>query len=70
MLHETEKCLDHVAAMLKAGGVVTRGGKILPSPIHSICVHGDSPGAVATATALRKQLETQFTLCALPVLMT
>jgi UPF0271 protein len=69
VLHESEKCLEHVAAMLKAGGVVTRGGQILPSPIHSICVHGDSPGAVATATALRKRLETQFTLCALPVLI-
>ena len=69
MLHEAEKCLAHVAAMLKAGGVVTRGGKILPSAIHSICVHGDSPGAVATATALRKILATQFTLCPLPVVM-
>jgi UPF0271 protein len=69
VLHETEKCLEHVAVMLEGGGVVVRGGRILPSPIHSICVHGDSPGAVATATALRKQLETQFTLCALPALM-
>jgi 5-oxoprolinase (ATP-hydrolysing) subunit A len=69
VLHEAAKCLDRVAAMLKAGGVIARGGKILPSPIHSICVHGDSPGAVATATALRQELETQFTLCALPALL-
>ena len=69
MLHEPGKCLDHVSAMLKAGGVVTRSGKILPTPIHSICVHGDSPGAVAIARALRDQLKTRFTLGALPIVM-
>ena len=69
VLHEAEKCLDHVAAMLKAGGLVTRDGKILPTPIHSICVHGDGPGAVATATALRSELATRFDLCPLPVVM-
>jgi UPF0271 protein len=69
VLHEVEKCLDHVASMLKRGGVVTRGGKILASPIHSISVHGDSPGAVAIAKALRKELATRFTLSALPALI-
>jgi len=69
VLHETATCLDHVAAMLKSGGVVTRDGKILPTPIHSICVHGDSPGAVATATALKNELATQFTLCPLPIVI-
>jgi UPF0271 protein len=70
VIHEVEKSLAHVAAMLAAGGIVTRGGTILPTPIHSICVHGDSPGALATATALHESLATRFTLCALPALLT
>lgn len=69
VIHEAEQSLAHVTAMLAAGGIVTRDGKLLPTPIHSICVHGDSPGALATATALHDSLAAQFTLCALPALL-
>lgn len=50
-------CVAQVLAMIEAGGIVTRSGKVLPTPIHSICVHGDGPQAVATARALRAALE-------------
>jgi UPF0271 protein len=69
VIHEADKSLAHVAAMLAAGGIVTRGGAVLPTPIHSICVHGDSPGALATATTLHEAFMRQFTLCALPALL-
>ena len=36
--------------------IVTADGQRLPTPIHSICVHGDNAHAVATATALRSGL--------------
>ena len=68
VLHDEKDCLDHVAAMLAAGGIVSRGGKIQPTPIHSICVHGDGPAAVATARALNAILATEFTLTPLPAL--
>jgi UPF0271 protein len=42
--------------MLAAVGIVTAGGQCLPTPIHSICVHGDGPAAVATAQAIRREL--------------
>jgi len=42
--------------MLERGGIVTLTGKLLPCQFHSICVHGDSPDAVATATAVRDGL--------------
>ncbi len=66
VLHDVRKCLDHVAAMLAAGGIVSRTGRILPTPIHSVCVHGDGAAAVATARALNEKLAAEFTLTALP----
>ena len=43
--------------MLDAGGIVTADGLRLPTTIHSICVHGDGPSAVAAARAIRQALE-------------
>jgi UPF0271 protein len=43
--------------MLEAGGLVSRSGKVLPTPMHSLCVHGDTPGAVEHARHLRTALE-------------
>jgi UPF0271 protein len=57
MVEGAEAALAHVTAMLDAGGLVTRGGAVLPTPIHSICVHGDGPHAVAAARALKTGLE-------------
>jgi UPF0271 protein len=45
--------------MLEAGGVVTATGEVLPAPIHAICVHGDTPEAVAIAQALAATLQEQ-----------
>ncbi|MCS6811468.1 MAG: LamB/YcsF family protein [Tepidimonas sp.] len=56
VLHDPDKAVAHVMAMLQAGGIVTRSGRVLPTPIHSICVHGDSPQAVQTARRLRQVL--------------
>jgi UPF0271 protein len=43
--------------MVETGSVITAGGKRLPTPIRSICVHGDSDYAVATARRVRERLE-------------
>ncbi len=68
VMHEAKECLDHVAAMLARGGIVARSGKILPTPIHSVCVHGDGPAAVAVARGLGEELAAKFTLKPLPAL--
>ncbi len=52
-----EEAADRVLAMVEAGAIVTAGGARLPTPIRSICVHGDSAHAVATARAVRARLE-------------
>lgn len=56
MVEGAEASLAHVAAMLDAGGLVSQSGKVLPTPIHSICVHGDGAHAVAAARAVREGL--------------
>ena len=56
VLHDSADCLAHVLRMLARGGIVTLSGKLLPCSFHSICVHGDSAHAVATASAVRDGL--------------
>jgi UPF0271 protein len=56
MIHGAEACLAHVLAMLDAGALIAIDGTRIATPIGSICVHGDNPGAVAVARHLREQL--------------
>jgi UPF0271 protein len=56
MIHGAARSLAHVEAMLEAQALITVGRKRLPTAIGSICVHGDSPDAVATAAHLRTEL--------------
>ena len=57
VLHDAQACVQHVLRMLDAHGIVTADGQRLPTPIHSICVHGDGPDAVASAQQIRLALE-------------
>lgn len=57
VLHGAQDCVQHVLRMLDAGGIVTTDGQRLPTRIDSICVHGDGPGAVEAARAIRAALE-------------
>ncbi len=56
MIHGAEACLAHVLAMLDAGALIAVDGTRIPTPIGSICVHGDNPEAVAVARHLRDHL--------------
>jgi len=67
MIHGAEASLAHVMQMLKQGALVALSGKRIPVSIDSICVHGDGPDAVATASALRRGLqEAGYALKTLP----
>lgn len=57
VLHDGDAVLAHVMRMLDAGGIVAASGKVMLTEMHSICVHGDTPGAVAHAQQLRAGLE-------------
>ena len=52
-----EEAAGRVLHMVEAGAILTAQGTVLPTPIHSICVHGASAHAVATARAVRDRLE-------------
>lgn len=56
MIHDAEAALAHVLTMLERGGLVSLDGSLLPTAIHSICVHGDGPQAVASARRIRDGL--------------
>ena len=57
MIEGAEEAAARVLEMVEAGAVITAGGKHLPTLIRSICVHGDSDHAVATASRVRERLE-------------
>ncbi len=56
VLHSADECVAHVLRFVDAGGIVCASGKVLKTPFHSICVHGDGPAAVAAAAAIRAAL--------------
>jgi len=57
VIHDPDAVVAHVLRMLQAGGIVAASGKVLPTAMHSICVHGDTPGAVDNARRLRAALQ-------------
>lgn len=57
VLHDGAEAARRIATMLKESAIITASGKRIPSRIDTICVHGDTPGAVAMARELRGALE-------------
>jgi UPF0271 protein len=43
--------------MVTSGEVTAVDGSLLAVSVESVCVHGDSPGTVQIATAVRYQLK-------------
>jgi UPF0271 protein len=56
VLEDVELVTEHVLRMASDSAVRTIDGSILKIRAESICVHGDSPGAVAMAAAVRDAL--------------
>jgi 5-oxoprolinase (ATP-hydrolysing) subunit A len=57
MIDDPDAAAARVLAMIEAGAVITATGARLKTPIQSVCVHSDSPGAVETARRVRAKLE-------------
>ena len=57
VLHDAGEVAARVLSMVSEGAIITLSGKRLATGIDSICVHGDSPNAVAMAKAVRARLE-------------
>ena len=56
VLHEPELVADRMLELVTTGTVEAIDGTRVAVPAESICVHGDSPGAVAMAQAVRARL--------------
>lgn len=56
VLHDPAEVAEHVLRMATEQSVRTVDGSVLNIRAESICVHGDSPGAVAMATEVKSAL--------------
>jgi UPF0271 protein len=56
VLHDPQQIADRLSAMLGTGTVTASDGSTIAVHAESVCVHGDSPGAVQIATAVRDRL--------------
>jgi len=56
VLHDPRQIADRVVQMVTTGRVVAVDGSTIPLRVESICVHGDTAGAIDIAAAVRKRL--------------
>ena len=56
VLHDPALIAERVMTMVHSGRVTAVDGSVIDVQVESVCVHGDSPGAVAIATAVRERL--------------
>jgi UPF0271 protein len=57
VLHDAEAAAERVLTIVETGEVVSVGGRRIPVKADTVCVHGDTAGAVAMARAVRSRLE-------------
>ena len=57
VLHDPERVAARAVVMATEGRVETIDGGQVEVEVHSLCVHGDTPGAVDLARAVRSALE-------------
>lgn len=57
VIHDPHYAAERVLKMIENSAIITENGQYIPTGIDSICVHGDTPGAVAMAYSVRHQLE-------------
>ncbi|MQQ10530.1 5-oxoprolinase subunit PxpA [Epibacterium sp. SM1979] len=57
VIHDPAVAGPRILEMVQAGAIITEGGKKIQAPIDTICLHGDTPTAVALAKSVRQSLE-------------
>lgn len=56
VLHDPVEIAGRVETMVRSGRVTAVDGSVVGIEVESVCVHGDSPGAVGIARAVRDRL--------------
>ena len=59
VLTDSERITERVTRVLQEERVFSVSGKPLPMTADSVCIHGDTPGAVALARRIRETLEAE-----------
>ena len=59
VIKDEARVLERVRRLLEDGSVVTHSGKTLAMRPRSVLLHGDTPGAVALARAIRREIESR-----------
>ena len=57
VIHDIDQVVSRVIRMVKDKTVVSISGNVVPIQAQTICVHGDTPGAVAMVKAIRQALD-------------
>lgn len=57
VIHDPGRAAARMVEMVRAGAIIAKSGKRIPTRIDTICLHGDTPEAVGIARAVRAALE-------------
>jgi UPF0271 protein len=67
VIHDTKAVVDRCLMLARYGEIIAIDGTVFRSSARSICLHGDTPGAVALAGEIRAALEASgVTIAAMP----
>ncbi|TLM74964.1 LamB/YcsF family protein [Pseudarthrobacter sp. NamB4] len=58
VLHDEEAVAANMVRLATEGTIIARDGSAIRTSAESICLHGDTAGAVSMAAAVRRELET------------
>lgn len=56
VIHDAEIAGPRIAQMVREGAIIAQSGKRIETPIDTICLHGDTVGAVEIAKSVRAAL--------------
>ena len=57
VLHEPKAIAERVVRMVQDGAVISVTGKVIKMRTDTVCIHGDTPGAVDIAGGVRQALK-------------
>lgn len=57
VLHDPTMIAERVLRMVEDGNVVSASGKVIKMRMDTVCIHGDTSGAVEIARGIRKRLK-------------
>jgi 5-oxoprolinase (ATP-hydrolysing) subunit A len=57
VLHDARQIAERVVRMVQDGAVISVTGKVIKMRTDTVCIHGDTPGAVDIARGVRQALK-------------